>query len=474
MNIKRIGIILIIVLFIFGCKDEEEPEMPLAQSTVLLTVGNSKNLAAMLDARFNGKTITWSSSDSTKVTVSASGIITSNIISFTTAEGGSKKYTEGPARAEALVTAKTPDNKTQEFKVIATTEAQEKIMDLPPLKDRFPPGFLVGNIATGSSVSGTLSRHFNALTSENGMKPEKISNGRNTSTGVINYTWNNADSFVKSATDLNIKVIGHTLLWHSQIPQWQKDMANEPNKATALAAMKTYITDVVTHFKGKIYSWDVLNEAFPDGSSGIWKDKIRPENPWYKAIGSDFVYEGFLAARLADPDAILYYNDFNTDNSNRANLIRDMVKEVNDKYLALSADNKPAEEAAGRLLIEGIGMQEHHNFGVSAANIRTTLGKFKAIGVKVSVTELDVLAQSWSDYSSRNAVTNNGLLTQADLYRQYMAVYKDFADIIERITFWGVTDNQSWRSTGLPLLFDKDGKAKPAYYKFVGAIPTTW
>jgi len=473
MNIKRIGIFLIIVLFIFGCKPEPEPEIP--ESTVLLTVGNSKNLSAMLGAGMSGKTITWSSSNSSKVSVSSGGIATAVITSFSATEGGNKKYTECPARAEVIITAKRSDDKTQTFKVIATTEAQEKIMDLPPLKDRFPSTILVGNIATGSSVSGTLSRHFNALTSENSMKPNAIAPSQES------YSWS-SDSFVDSAIASGFKVIGHTLLWHSQIPTWQTNMASA-DKEVALAAMKKYITDVVTHFKGKIYSWDVLNEAFPDSGAGSnWETAIRKENPWFKAIGSDFVYEGFLAARLADPVAILYYNDYNTDSTGRATLIRDMVKAVNDKYLA--SGDKPVGEDPERLLIEGIGMQEHHNTGVAAGNIRNALNLFKPLGVKISVSELDVLGQSWGSFSptpgsgankqGQSTVTNNGLITQATKYSEYMTVYKDFADIIERISFWGVTDNQSWRSAGLPLLFDKDGKAKPAYYKFVGAIPTTW
>ncbi|WP_461248191.1 endo-1,4-beta-xylanase, partial [Treponema sp. R6D11] len=273
-----------------------------------MTVGNSKNLTAMLDAGMSGKTITWSSGNSSKVSVSSGGIVTAVITSFSEAEGGNKKYTEGPARAEVIITAEASNNKTQEFKVIATTEAQEKIMDLPPLKDRFPEGFLVGNIATGSVSSGSpLARHFNAVTAENSMKPSAISSSQG------NYNWSTADSFVNSAIASGFKVIGHTLLWHSQIPSWQTAIgtsasspATSEQKAAALAAMKTYITDVVTHFKGKIYSWDVLNEAFPDSNGSSWKTAIRPENPWFKAIGSDFVYEGFLAARLADPEAILY------------------------------------------------------------------------------------------------------------------------------------------------------------------------
>jgi len=477
MNIKRIGIILLIALFIFGCKPEEESEdtaviTPDTRVVVLLTVGSKKDLNTLLNAEMIGKTITWSSGSSSKVSVDSDGNATTTITSFSDAEGGNKKYAEGPARAEVIITAKAPDNTTQEFRVIATTEAQEKITDLPPLKDRFPPNILVGNILSGTRISAELSHHFNAFTSENDMKPENISNGKG------KYFWDTADRLVDNVNSAGFKVIGHTLLWHGQIPTWQRNMANE-SKEIALAAMKQYITDVVDHFKGRIYSWDVLNEAFPDGvsSTADWKTSMRTYNPWFKAIGSDFVYEGFLAARLAAPDAKLYYNDYNTDQVGKATMIRNMVRDVNEKYR--TSGDKPVGEAADRLLIEGIGMQEHHNTGVSAESIKNTLNLFKPLGVKISVSELDVLAQSYGSFSSvgdgtdkqgKSTVTNNGLLTQADLYQQYMEVYKDFFDIIERISFWGVTDNNSWRSAGLPLLFDKDSKAKPAYYKFVSAI----
>jgi len=454
-----------------------------------ITIGQKKDFKLLLNSNMTG-TVTWSSSNSSNVSVTTDGIVSSNITSFSGDAGTKKYYTSGvptPSTVEATITATAGAN-TQTFSVIATTEGQEYITDLPPLKDLFQSTFLVGNIATtndsGSIINNVkLTRHFNALTSENDMKPSLITNGRDATTGEISYTWSNADKFVNAAIASNIKVIGHTLLWHSQIPSWQQNMATA-TKEDALAAMKQYITEVVTHFKGKIYSWDVLNEAFPDsGTTSDWKNSIRTANPWFKAIGSDFVYEAYLAARLADPDAKLYYNDYNTDNSGRATLIRDMVRDVNNKYA--TETNKPAEEVVGRLLIEGIGMQEHHNTSVSAANIRNTLNMFKDIGVKVAVSELDVLAQDWSSFSSvgdgtnrhtSSTVTNNGLLTQASLYQQYMAVYADFIKdgTIERISIWGVTDNSSWRSAGLPLLFDSNGKAKPAYYKFVGAIPSNW
>jgi len=352
---------------------------------------------------------------------------------------------------------------------------KEHISTLSPLKDDFADKFMLGNIFNPSDVSSSavtntaLTRHYNVLTAENNMKPDQLS----TAKGSYNFT--TADRMVNAAIASGFKVVGHTLLWHSQIPQWQQNIS----PTTALADMKQYITDVVGHFRGKIYSWDVINEAFPDGGyTSSWKTSMRSNNPWFKALGSDFVYEGFLAARLADPDAILYYNDYNTDQVGKATLIRDMVRDVNQKYL--SSGDKPAGEPAGRLLIEGIGMQEHHNAGVSAGAIKNTLNMFKPLGVKISVSELDVLIVTYNEFNpyghgpnKQNSITGDrrtsGLKKQAELYGQYFKVYLEFSDIIERLSFWGVTDDKSWRSAGLPLLFDPDGNAKDAYYSVIGS-----
>ncbi|MDR2922526.1 MAG: endo-1,4-beta-xylanase [Treponema sp.] len=350
------------------------------------------------------------------------------------------------------------------------------ISSLSPLKEDFADKFMMGNVfdpvdVSSSGVTNTaLIRHYNVLTAGNNMKPDHLSTGK----GSYNFTI--ADRMVNAAIASGFKVVGHTLLWHSQIPAWQKNMANA-NRETALEAMKQYITDVVKHFEGRIYSWDVINEAFPDSgySTGSdWKNVMRQENPWYKAIGSDFVYESFLAARSADPGAILYYNDYNTDQAGRAAMIRNMVRDVNERYQAAYPDET-------RLLIEGIGMQEHHNTSVSASAIRSALNLFKPLGVKISVSELDVLIVNFQDFETygqgpykQNSITGEkriyGLMRQAELYGQYFQVYLEFSDIIERVSCWGVNDDKSWRSAGAPLLFDAAGMAKDAYYSVIGTI----
>jgi len=507
-----------------GCKSissgdtggDEKPTNPpvtgisLGKGSATLTLYSGEQLTwpdTLADA--DNQKIIWTSSAPSVVSVDANGKITAVGVTNSLSE----KYTVTPATGTAVITGTTLDGKTAGITVTTTVRPQTAAVDtLPPMKDQFKNYFMMGNIAGGASdINGTgttatrLKRHYNILTAENVMKPSYLTNFRDASTGVISYMWtsnpnNNPDNFVKACADNNFKVHGHVLLWHQQNPSWVWDqiagktgtVASGMDKAKALEIMKKYITEVMTHFKGKVYSWDVLNEAFPDSaiSSANWKTAIRKgatgegqdANPWYIAIGSDFVYEGFLAARLADPKAILYYNDYNTEN--RAMLIYDMVKEVNDKYLALPSGSKPSGDPPGRLLIEGIGMQEHHNTSVTAAKIKSAIDMFKILGVKLSVSELDVLAQPYNGdggyttnpasngnpETANNTVTNNGFIKAAQLYGEYMKLYIDNKDIIERVSLWGVIDSQSWRGKGLPLLFDKDGKAKPAYYKMIGAL----
>lgn len=341
------------------------------------------------------------------------------------------------------------------------------ILDLPPLKDQFSDYFMIGNIYNAEINNwAILGHHYNAVTAENIMKPGYLSQSKGS------YSFSTANSFVNKAKENGFQVIGHTVLWHSQNAAWMT-AAN-----CDLETLKSYVTAIVGNFAGKIYSWDVLNEAFPDGgysASSDWKEVIRRYNPWYASIGSDFVYEGFLAARLADPNAILYYNDYNTDVPAKATMIRNMVRDVNNRYLASS--DKPAGEDTNRLLIEGIGMQEHHNTGISADRVRATLKMFNEMTFEgsnkkiiVSVTELDVLSQTWQQFDGKAPVTKEGLETQAKLYGEYFKLYLEYHDIIERVSFWGVTDNQSWRSAAQPLIFDSKGKAKEAYYSIIEAL----
>jgi endo-1,4-beta-xylanase len=465
--------------------------------TLKMTIGAKENLTGRIDA-FNpaGRTLTWSSSNTNVATVSNDGIVTA--AGFTNG-GTSRVSSEATGTTTITVTASGAAPNTDSITINTTMESQIDISTLPPLKDQFTQ-FLIGNITRGSAdYSGTaitntrLIRHFNVLTAENEMKPSAYGGSRNGTT-VTGLTFSSSDSFVNSATASGFKVHAHVLLWHSQNSGWIGQLTSSTGKETALGAMRSYITQVMTHYKGKIYSWDILNEVFPDtpAANADWKTAMRTNNPWFASIGSDFVFEGYKAARQADPDAILYYNDYNLDNANKAGATHRMVRDVNlawesdplyNQAINLGKDGKP------RKLIEGIGMQSHHNTGVPAANITTSLNLFRQLGVKISISEIDILSMGWNDFdnstkngtnkASQSIATNNQKLQAANLYAQYFQVFRTNADIIERVTFWGLFDNASWRSGGLPLPFEGNPldstnpaaiRAKPAYYKIIGTL----
>jgi endo-1,4-beta-xylanase len=462
MKINRIVLFMLAALIYLGC--EPPPQI------ITLTVGDRKDLSAMIPPKFANQSLTWASSDSEVADVSDNGIVTA--IGFK--GGGGRIFNREPATGSAVITV-TSGKLSHSVIVNTVLTGTVDIMKLPPIKEQFKDYFIMGNIFNPRDAAQTgldsewLDYHYGILTAENSMKPSSLSSSQE------NYNFSTADRMVNAALASGVKVHGHTLIWHSQIPQWQREMANK-DRNTTLAAMRKFITDVMTHYKGKIYSWDVMNEIFTNGVASNtvdWKEAIRPENPWFASIGADFVYEGYLAARLADPDALLYYNDYNTDQANKARVIANMVREVNARY-------KQAFPNETRPLIDGIGMQEHHNMGVRPSSIRATLELFKPLGVKISVAELDLLAMQWNEFSgstgsgankdTNSTVTNRGLVDQANMYNQYMKLYLEYSDIIERVTLWGVTDDLSWRSGGLPLLFDANNRAKPAYYGFVSAL----
>lgn len=438
--------------------------------------------------------VTWSSGSPDVVSVSDDGTI--KALKFTS---GGDSTDSAEASGAAVITVTSANGLQDSINITATMAGQTDILTLPPMKDQFGDYFMMGNIASNFVVAlavaadgkindARLLRHYNILTAENYMKPSYLSSGRDAATGEISYNFTVSsnpnrlpvDNFVDSALASGFLIHGHTLLWHSQNAQWMNALMTDDTltKEDAIAIMRKYITDVVKRYKGKIYSWDILNEAFSDGVGAVsdWKKSIRTGdagtgNPWFVKIGSDFVYEGYLAARLADPKAILYYNDYNTDQVGKATMIRNMVRDVNEKYML--------EYDTSRPLIEGIGMQEHHNTNISAAAIKATLELFKPLGVRVSVSELDVLSQPYGDFEGSTAPSNNGKLNAANLYGQYFKLYIEYSDIIERVTLWGVYDRQSWRASGLPLLFEGDDPAsyiptacfaKPAYYKIIEAL----
>ena len=262
------------------------------------------------------------------------------------------------------------------------------------------------------------------VTPENEMKPDA------TEPSQGSFTFTSGDSVYNWATSHGKRVRGHTLVWHSQIPTW---MQNLSGSAATLAAMKNHITGVMSHYKGKIYAWDVVNEAFADGSTA------HRSSVWQNNIGNSFIEQAFTTARSVDPAAKLCYNDYN---------IEDWGAAKTQGVYAMVKDFK-----ARGIPIDCVGFQSHFGTGGPPSTFQTTLTNFAALGVDVQLTELDITSASATNYTN---------------------TVKDCTAVARcaGITVWGVRDSDSWRSGDSPLLFDSSGNAKAAYSSVVTALGT--
>jgi endo-1,4-beta-xylanase len=273
-----------------------------------------------------------------------------------------------------------------------------------------------------SAYTSIAAREFNMVTAENEMKIDATEPQR----GQFNFSA--ADRVYNWAVQNGKQVRGHTLAWHSQQPGWMQSLSGSALRQ----AMIDHINGVMAHYKGKIVQWDVVNEAFADGSSGARRDSNL------QRTGNDWIEVAFRAARAADPSAKLCYNDYNVEDWTwaKTQAMYSMVRDFKQRGVP----------------IDCVGFQAHFNSGSPYnSNFRTTLQNFAALGVDVAVTELDIQGASPTTYA---AVTNDCLAVSRCL----------------GITVWGVRDSDSWRSEQTPLLFNNDGSKKAAYTAVLNAL----
>ncbi|WP_299535867.1 endo-1,4-beta-xylanase [uncultured Streptomyces sp.] len=276
--------------------------------------------------------------------------------------------------------------------------------------------------------AATLDAEFTSVTPENEMKWDAVEPSRNT------FAFGSADRIVNHARDRGTEVRGHTLVWHQQLPGWVGQLA----AADLRTAMNHHITQVMTHYQGKIRSWDVVNEAFQDGSGGA-----RRSSPFQDKLGNGYIEEAFRTARSADPDAELCYNDYNTDGANaKSDAVYAMVKDFTSRGVP----------------IDCVGFQSHFNSASPVpADYRANLQRFADLGVDVQITELDVEGSGPAQATS-----------YANVVKACLAVTR-----CTGITVWGITDMYSWRAAGTPLLFDDAYAKKPAYAAVLDALGGT-
>jgi endo-1,4-beta-xylanase len=268
-----------------------------------------------------------------------------------------------------------------------------------------------------------LNREFNSVTPENEMKWDALE----PSQGSFNF--GNADRIVSHARGRGMSVRGHTLVWHSQLPGWVNNLTG----SNLRSAMNNHINQVMGHWRGQIHSWDVVNEAFEENGT-------RRNSVFQRQLGNGYIEEAFRAARAADGNAKLCYNDYNTDGQNaKSNAVYSMVQDFRNRGVP----------------IDCVGFQSHFNAQSPVpADYQQNLQRFASLGVDVQITELDIEGSGTA---------------QADNYRRVVATCLAVSRCTG-ITVWGVTDKYSWRPNGTPLLFDGNYNKKPAYSAVLTAL----
>ncbi len=342
----------------------------------------------------------------------------------------------------------------------------------PGLKDAFKNSFLIGTAMNIPQIYGIdkeaqpfIVKHFNSVTAEDAMKWENI----HPSPGKYDFTV--ADSMVSFALKNNMTIIGHTLVWHSQTPGWvfTDSSGNNLSRDALLERMKDHISTVVGHYKGLVKGWDVVNEAVDEDGS------LR-KSRWLEIIGEDYIQKAFEFTHGADPEAELYYNDYNNELRNKRKGVINLIKDLQSKGVK----------------IDGVGIQGHwHLDSPDLDELDESFTEYGALGIKVMITEMEVnvlptpqyvygadisLTAEYQEilnpYAESLPDSVQAMLT--DRYAELFKVMLKHKDKITRVTFWGIHDGYSWKNdwpikgrTNYPLLFDRNYQPKPAYYGII-------
>ncbi len=346
----------------------------------------------------------------------------------------------------------------------------------PSLKDAYKNCFLVGSALNPAQFSGKdpaedaiIKAQFNTTTPENVLKWEVV----HPQPGKFNFE--PADKYVEFGEQNHMFIIGHTLVWHSQVPKsvFEDDKGNPVTREVLLDRMHDHISKVVGRYKGRIKGWDVVNEVLNE-------DGTLRHSPWMKIIGEDYIEQAFRFAHEADPDAQLYYNDYSLENEAKRKGALELVTKLNAKGVPIT----------------GVGLQDHASLDWPTVDqIDTTISEFGLLGMKVMITELDVDVLPWPTPKqtadvSLNVASDpklnpypNGLPddVQQKLSARYADLFGTYAKhcgLVTRVTFWGVTDADSWKNnwpvrgrTNYPLLFDRKGDPKPAFDAVIQRAP---
>lgn len=364
------------------------------------------------------------------------------------------------------------------------------------LKEAYAGKFLIGtaNDLRGLSEAELTSvrGHYDILTPENCMKPQPIHPWEKF------YNFGTADTLVEWCQQNGVKVWGHTLGWHSQTAPWFFQAINPVTEETTkpptrpkmmwdpkaprltmdeywrrsikgelasrevvLERLENHIKTVVGRYKGRITGWDVFNESIAD-SGDCTTENLRTFS-WYQVIGPDVLTLAFKWAHEADPDAQLYYNDYNIEQG----AVENKGKHASSMVLLkrLIAEGAP---------ITGVGIQGHWHLDTNLADVEKAIENYKSLGLRVAITELDVTATgdnsgAFGVRQGNKSIPEENYQKQAEVYKKLFEIFMRHSDVIDRVTFWGISDTRSWRWGQDALLFDGQLKPKPAFKAVIDA-----
>lgn len=321
----------------------------------------------------------------------------------------------------------------------------------------FPVGVAVSNFSIrNKDESALILKEFNSITPENAMKMGPIHPEPNL------YNWRDADAIVDFAVSHHIRVRGHNLCWHQQTPRWlfTDSLGKQVSKEVLLQRLKDHIYTVAGRYKGKIYAWDVVNEAIADDSTQFLRN-----SPWYQICGEEFIFKAFQYAHEADPNAVLFYNDYNTERPEKRERVYRLLKKLVDAKIPINA----------------VGLQGHWSiYEPTGKELSDAIERFASLGLKVQITEMDVSVYPWEKDrrakrpDDKDSYTPEMIAKQNAQYRMIFDVLRRYKKVVTGVTFWNISDRNTWLDgypvpgrKNYPLLFDTNLKPKPAYWQVV-------
>jgi endo-1,4-beta-xylanase len=316
------------------------------------------------------------------------------------------------------------------------------------LKDKYQSYFKIGaavNTKTIETHADLIKKHFNSITCENDTKFESIQRQKD------NFNFTKADKIVQFARDNQIAMRGHTFTWHNQTPDW---VFENVDKDGLLENLKNHISVVGKKYEKDFYCWDVVNEAIEDKKNINYR-----KSPWTDIIGEDFMDYAFRFAREVLPKTDLYYNDYNEVEIPKRDKIFEAVKSMKDRGIP----------------IDGVGLQCHWSiYHPSLDLIKSAFEKYSKLGLKLQITEMDVSVFAHDDVEKLDKPSEKILELQAKVYGDVFRVFREYKDIIDNVTLWGVADDATWldyfpvvNRKNWPLLFDEQHQAKEALFRIM-------